>query len=92
MTAAELFDFDIDYLDISPDTGCAIAGASKCVSCPLPQCVEDRPSPDEIRQRRNAEILAMYESKIPIATIAAEYNISERSIHRVVSKKTHSKK
>jgi len=68
-----------------PDTGCK--ESPKCLTCPLPECVEDQPTENEVRRRRNAEIRAMRESGAGIQTIADEYKLSERAIHRIVAKK-----
>ena len=65
------------------DTGCDIAPA--CLSCPLPRCRYDMP-PGRKVEERNAQVAARRNDGAKMKQIAAEFNISPRTVSRVLQK------
>ena len=61
--------------------------AACCFACPLPQCRYDQPG--GVRAIRNAdrdpEIVALYRSGLGVDRIAERFNLSRRSVFRVVA-------
>ena len=71
-----------------PDTGCALW--QRCLTCPLPRCIEDDLPDDTHAERVEARNEAIYhawqaqpDKNIPV--LAREFNVSRRTVHRVVA-------
>ena len=72
------------------DTGCELAPS--CLECPLALCKYDDPH-TRVRSNkvmRNTEILRLYRSGVKISNIAAQVNISERTVYRVIQREIES--
>jgi hypothetical protein len=76
-----------DALDGTPgeghyqDTGCHLQPS--CLNCTLPQCYYDVPR----NQARDTAIYKLVvEKKVMNQTVALEYNVSTRTVHRIVQK------
>lgn len=69
------------------DTGCTIAGTvyDSCLACPLPVCKYDDPAwlSRGDRQIRDEEIARRRNDGERAGTIAKEYEVSIRTIHRI---------
>lgn len=69
------------------DMGCDIH--PRCLTCPLPKCRYDEPGwlQREERTRRDTEILqARADYAMPVIELAERYNVSTRTVHRILSK------
>ncbi len=78
-------------LDVVPenypyrDDGCEVSPS--CLSCPLPQCKYDDPGwfQREKRKERDEEVIsAMYKQKLSVSEAAARFDISQRTIFRIL--------
>ncbi len=65
------------------DTGCP--ASPKCLTCPLPVCIEDMPLAEQ-RAVRNADIRRMRRRGTSVAKIAARHGVELRTVYRVTSK------
>lgn len=63
---------------ISHDDGCLVH--PRCLTCPLPECIFEKTE----KVDRNKEIIEKYNSGINAHILSEEYNISERSIQKIV--------
>ena len=59
-----------------------------CLACPLPTCRFDNPNQRSQEQaKRNAEIYTLvFKKKKRTKDVAIEYNLSTRTVHRIVQK------
>ena len=78
-------------LDVVPenypyrDDGCEVSPS--CLRCPLPQCKYDDPGwfQREKRKERDEEVIsAMYKQKLSVSEAAARFDISQRTIFRIL--------
>ena len=69
------------------DNGCEVSPT--CLTCPLPRCrYEVKGGLREILNvPRDAHLVQMHQSGIPVDAIAAGANVSKRTVYRVISKK-----
>ena len=67
------------------DTGCRYW--SKCVSCPLPACVEEWRNPEEgFTAQRDAVIRRLFASGYPAVFLAQEFNLSRRAVYHALGR------
>ncbi len=68
------------------DTGCALHPA--CLSCPRPRCAEEeaRAVRAALNEDRNREILKLWWEGVRLKAIAEAFDLSERTIYRVLSR------
>jgi hypothetical protein len=80
-------------LDLPPeychyrDEGCEIS--SSCLNCPLPRCIYDQPGGRRrwLKKHRNYQIIKSASTRgLGVKELAAEYNLSQRTIQRVLNK------
>ena len=66
------------------DDGCEYAPA--CLTCPLPRCKHDDPGwvSRNVRDERDKMITARRRRGLSLEEIAAEMNVSKRTVHRVL--------
>ncbi len=70
------------------DEGCRVWPA--CLTCPLPRCVEEEPSPRRgLHRSRNESIVRLHEAGWSGARLAAHYHMSERHIFRIIRHVRH---
>ena len=67
--------------DTYADNGCHVQ--PKCLSCPLPVCVEDMPAKEQQRRTRDKDIRRMRRQGTGVPKIAKKHSISERTVSRV---------
>jgi DNA-binding NarL/FixJ family response regulator len=67
------------------DTGCEFHPS--CLSCPLPECIEEKPrGKQKMRKRvRENRIAALRREGKSIAEIALMFNLSRRSVYRALA-------
>lgn len=67
------------------DNGCEVS--PRCVECPLPRCRYELPGGlSGLRRRgRNANVLAFHRRGSSIDTLARDFNLSRRTIFRIVA-------
>ncbi len=77
-----------DSLDLAQyrDEGCEVFPA--CLSCPLPQCLEESLGGKKrfLKQSRDKEVRSYMERGLGTAEIAAIMAISQRTVQRIVGK------
>jgi hypothetical protein len=68
------------------DTGCS--WYSSCLNCPLPKCRYDDPMQraEKIKTRDTKIYMLVTKKKKKIKAVAVEYNLSTRTIHRIIQK------
>ncbi len=79
-------------LDLPPefchykDEGCELA--SSCLNCPFPQCTLDIPRGKQqfLKGQRDKKILEGYRQGKKVARLAEEFDISQRTVQRVLQR------
>lgn len=73
---------------IRVESGCKEASdflkyPSSCSKCPFPKCVYDKPG--QRKKLRDKDIRQLYKKGLAVEVIATIYNISVRTVERVIS-------
>lgn len=79
-------------LDLPPefchykDEGCELAGS--CLNCPFPYCALDVPRGKQhfLKSQRDKKILERYGAGRKVAELAKEFDISQRTVQRVLQR------
>ncbi len=68
------------------DDGCDVSAT--CLTCPLQMCKYDDPGwlQRENRKDRDAEVMRLRQSGVPVAAIASQFGVSTRTVHRVLQR------
>lgn len=66
------------------DEGCRLWAV--CLSCPFEQCIYGLPAGrrQALRQFRAPLMRALYDADVPLAEIAARFDVTERTVYRAV--------
>jgi hypothetical protein len=85
MTVIEVY--PIESADYYKDEGCE--AFSSCLSCPLPECLEEKPGGRQkwLKDRRNKEAWGYYQKGKSTAEIANLMGLSQRTVQRIVRSK-----
>ena len=83
-----------DALDLPPefcryrDEGCEYAAS--CLACPFPQCLYDEPRGGQrwLKDRRNQEIIRLFNGGWKVSELAPLFGVSQRTIQRSLSGET----
>lgn len=67
------------------DDGCEYSPS--CLTCPLPLCKYDDPRHSPSAATRNHAIYRQHLHGAPVHTLAATFNLSTRSVHRIIQLK-----
>ena len=72
------------------DTGCADAGVSSCLVCPLPVCVEEMTASElaafRLRKRDGDVLRQMRDRGLSVNETARHFDLTERTVWRILAR------